>query len=57
MLTGEHDGSCNPRLNRFMHTVLPDSELAILAGYKHSIPIEAPTEVARHMRRFIESRC
>jgi len=56
VLTGEHDGGCNPRLNRFIHAELPDSELVILAGYKHSILVEAPAEVARHMRHFIESR-
>ena len=57
VLTGEHDGACNPRLNRFIHSELPDSELVILGGYKHSILVEAPTEVAAHMKRFIESRC
>ena len=36
VLTGELDGGCNPRLNRFIDTQLPDSRLVILPGLKHS---------------------
>ena len=46
VLTGELDGGCNPRLNRFIAATLPDSELVVLDGLKHSILIEAPERVA-----------
>lgn len=53
VLTGEHDGGCNPRLNRFIAEELPHSELVILEGYKHAIHLEAPEQVAGHLHRFI----
>ncbi len=53
MLTGELDGGCNPRLNRFMADTLPNSELVILEGLKHSILIEAPDRVAAPVRNFL----
>ena len=56
VLTGELDGGCNPRLNQFIHETLPDSELVILEGLKHSILMEAPETVAEHMDRFIRAR-
>ena len=55
VLTGELDGGCNPRLNKFIHDTLPDSELVILEGLKHSILMEAPEMVAAHMDRFIQA--
>ena len=57
VLTGENEGGCNPRLTRFLDGELPDSELVILSRYKHSILVEAPTEICAHMRRFISTRC
>ena len=45
VVTGELDGGCNPRLNRFIAGELPDSELVILDGLKHSILVEAPERV------------
>ncbi len=56
VLTGEHDGGCSPRLNRLIAAALGDAELVILARYKHSILVEAPAEVAAHLRRFIAAR-
>ena len=56
VLTGKNDGGCNPRLNRFISAELPDSELVILDTYRHAILIEAPTEVAAHLKRFIKHR-
>jgi len=55
VLTGELDGGCNPRLNEFIHAQLPDSELVILPGLKHSILKEAAAEVADNVRRFIKA--
>ncbi|MCK0103939.1 alpha/beta hydrolase [Pseudohalocynthiibacter sp. F2068] len=55
VLTGENDGGCNPRLNRLIDNTLPNSELVILPGYKHSLLLEAGDIVAEHVIRFIES--
>ncbi len=56
VLTGENDGGCSPRLNRLIADHLPDSELVILPGYKHSILLEAGPEVAEQIVRFIKHR-
>ena len=53
VLTGELDGGCNPRLNRFMAEQLPDSELVILDGIKHSVLVEAPERVLPPLREFL----
>ena len=53
VLTGELDGGCNPRLNRFVADTLPDAELVVLDGLKHSILIEAPERVAPPVREFL----
>ncbi|MFZ9038805.1 MAG: alpha/beta fold hydrolase [Gammaproteobacteria bacterium] len=53
VLTGEFDGGCNPRLNRFIHEQLPDSRLVILPGLKHSLMIEASDQVLPHLRNFL----
>lgn len=54
VLTGEHDVSCNPGLNRQMAAALPRSELVILDGLKHSIVIEAPERVGPKLARFLK---
>lgn len=56
ILTGELDGACNPRLNRFMADEIPDSELVILDGLKHSILIEGPDRVLPPLREFLLRR-
>ena len=53
VLTGENDGGCNPRLNRQIDEVLPNSELVVLPVVKHSILLEVGSLVADHMVRFI----
>ena len=55
VLTGELDGGCNPRLNRFIADELPDSELVIIPGYKHAILKEAADQVADNVRRFLKA--
>ena len=55
VLTGENDGGCNPRLNRLIVEALPNAELVVLPGYKHSILLEAGEDVAREMLRFLEN--
>jgi 3-oxoadipate enol-lactonase len=56
VLTGENDGGCNPRLNEFIVNELPDAELVILPGYRHSILVEAPNQTAAAMKDFILRR-
>lgn len=56
IITGEHDGGCNPRLNRLIHAALPGSELEILPDLKHAIFIEATDRVLPHVRRFLLQR-
>ena len=53
VLTGELDGGCNPRLNRFIAETLPNAELVILEGLKHAILLEDPERVAGHVRNFL----
>lgn len=57
VLTGEQDGGCNPRLNRFIANELPDAELVILDHLKHSVLIEAPERVAVPVRDFLLRNC
>jgi len=53
VLTGELDGGCNPRLNRFIDSQLKNSQLVILDNLKHSILIEAPEQVIDPLRKFL----
>lgn len=53
VLTGELDGGCSPRLNRLIADKLPNSQLVILKGLKHSILIEAPDRVATPVQEFL----
>ena len=53
VMTGEFDGGCNPRLNRFIAGELPDAELVILDDLKHSILVEAPDRVLELVRDFL----
>ena len=56
VMTGEFDGGCNPRLNRFIAGELPDAELVILDDLKHSILVEAPDRVLGPVRDFLIHR-
>lgn len=56
VLTAEHDGGCNPRLNRQIADALPDAELVIMPDLKHSILLEAPGKVAEHVAEFLTRR-
>lgn len=53
VMTGEFDGGCPPRLNRFIAEQLSDTELVILDGLKHSILIEAPDRAGQSVRDFL----
>jgi 3-oxoadipate enol-lactonase len=54
VLTGEHDGGCNPRLDRQIAAALKNSELVILPNLRHAILLEAAAEVARPMLAFLD---
>jgi len=54
VMTGENDGSCNPRLNKFITSIISNSKLVILPKFKHSILLEAPNEVAENLIKFIK---
>ena len=53
VLTGELDGGCNPRLNQLIDDELPDSQLVILEGIKHSLLIEASDKLLPHLKKFL----
>lgn len=53
IITGEHDGGCNPRLNRLIQQAIPGSELEVLPELKHAIFIERTEAVLPHVRRFL----
>jgi pimeloyl-ACP methyl ester carboxylesterase len=53
VLTGEHDGGCNPRLNRQLAAALPAAELVILPELRHAILLEAPEVVAPPVLAFL----
>ena len=54
VLTGEFDGGCNPRLNKFIAGEIANSELVILDDLKHAILLEAPERVAETMLKFLK---
>jgi 3-oxoadipate enol-lactonase len=54
VLTGEHDGGCNPRLNREIAAAMPNAELVILPALRHAILLEAPQVVAAPVKAFLQ---
>ena len=55
VLTGEHDVGSNTRMARFMHESIRGSRLHILPGLKHSVLLEAPTEIAGLLLDFLSA--
>ena len=53
VLTGENDSGCNPRINKFIANMIPNSKLVILPRFKHSLLIEAPNEVSDIIIKFM----
>lgn len=53
VLTGENDPGCNPRLNTFIDSQLPHSQLVILPEVRHSIIVECPDQVLAHLAPFL----
>jgi pimeloyl-ACP methyl ester carboxylesterase len=56
VLTGEHDLTCSPRLNKQIAAALPNAELVVLEGLKHGLVIEAPDRLAQAIRRFVAAQ-
>lgn len=55
IVTGEHDIGSNTRMARFMHDAIPGSTLHILPKLKHSVLLEAPTEIAGLLLDFLSA--
>ncbi len=55
IVTGEHDVGSNTRMARFMHDSIPGSTLHILPNLKHSVLLEAPTEIAGLLLDFLST--
>lgn len=53
VVTGEHDVGSNTRMARYMHEAIPGSSLHILPNLKHSVLLEAPTEIAGLLLNFL----
>ncbi|HKX08424.1 MAG TPA: alpha/beta fold hydrolase [Stellaceae bacterium] len=53
IVTGEHDVGSNTRMARFMRDAIPGSKMHILPGLKHSVLLEAPTEIAGLLLDFL----
>lgn len=53
VMTGEFDVGSTPRMSRLMAERIPDSELHILDGLKHSVLIEAPELIATKIDTFL----
>ncbi|MER8447360.1 alpha/beta hydrolase [Mesorhizobium sp. M1066] len=53
VMTGEFDQGSNVRMAETMHRLIPDAELRILTGLKHSVLVEASKLVSDHVREFL----
>ncbi len=54
VMTGEFDQGSNVRMAETMHRLIPNSELRILPGLKHSVLVEASQLIADHVREFLK---
>jgi pimeloyl-ACP methyl ester carboxylesterase len=55
IVTGEHDVGSNTRMARFMHDAIAGSTLRILPNLKHSVLLEAPTDIAGLLLEFLSA--
>ncbi|WP_416355828.1 alpha/beta fold hydrolase [Aureimonas phyllosphaerae] len=53
IMTGELDPGSNTRMAETMHRLIPDAQLRILPGLRHSVLTEASELVAEHVRNFL----
>ncbi len=56
VMTGELDGGCNPRINKFIASELSNAKLEILPGLKHAIFLQDPARAATHMGEFLDDQ-
>jgi pimeloyl-ACP methyl ester carboxylesterase len=56
VMTGECDIGSNVRMAETMHRLIPNAQLRILPGLKHSVLVEAPDLIAQHARDFLQER-
>ncbi len=54
ILTGELDPSSPPSSAKILHQEIAGSELHIVPGFSHMLPLEAPAVVNDHLLRFLE---
>ncbi len=54
VMTGEFDQGSNVRMAETMHQLIPNSELRILPGLRHSVLVEASAQVSGHIRKFLK---
>lgn len=55
VMTGEFDQGSNVRMAETMHRLIPNSELRILPGLKHSVLVEASAQISGHIRNFLQT--
>ncbi len=53
VVTGEHDVAATPRMARLMGERIAQAEVHVLPGLRHSLLIEAPTQIAGLLERFL----
>jgi pimeloyl-ACP methyl ester carboxylesterase len=53
ILTGEFDLSSPPSSAKLMHQEIAGSELHIVPGFSHMLPLEAPALVNDYLLRFL----
>lgn len=53
VMTGEFDQGSNVRMAETMHRLIPDSQLEILPGLKHSVLVEASPLIAQKFAAFL----
>ena len=52
-MTGELDQGSNVRMAETMHRLIPNAEMRILPGVKHSVLTEASDLIAGHLSEFL----
>jgi pimeloyl-ACP methyl ester carboxylesterase len=53
LLYSDHDVRAPVSIGMALHAAIPRSELVVLSGPGHAIPMEAPDDVTRELRRFL----
>ena len=55
IMTGEHDTSCNPEINKKIAKIIPNSKLEILKNLKHAITLESPQLIGKKISNFLNN--